>query len=127
MRVQLIHCSYHKCLTVYYRRIMDAVFNRCLPWGRGYRHFNSDLEAFYRDCRSHRIASVNNRFLDFPQLGRFRISRFIRDPRDLVVSGYFYHRRGAENWTTMKSPTDDDWYFVQLGHLSGAPGATSGC
>ena len=112
MNAQLIHCSYHKCLTVYYHRIMDAVFNRCLPWGRGYRHFNSDLEAFYRDFRNHRVASVNNRFLDFERLGRFRISRFVRDPRDLVVSGYFYHRRGAEDWTTVKSPTADDWYFA---------------
>ncbi len=48
MRPHLIHCSYHKCLTVYYGRIMNAVFNRCLPWSSGYRHFNSHLEDFYR-------------------------------------------------------------------------------
>jgi hypothetical protein len=110
--VHLIHCSYHKCLTVYYRRIMDGVFNRCLPWSRGYRHYNSHLQDFYDGLGSHRVASVNNRALDFERLGRFRISRFIRDPRDLVVSGYFYHRRGAEPWTTVESPTPEDWYFA---------------
>jgi len=108
----LIHCSYHKCLTVYYKRVMDAVFNRCQPWRRGYRHYHSHLEDFYAGFRKDRIASVNNRALDLERLGRFRISRFIRDPRDLVVSGYFYHRRGAEPWTTIESPTAEDWYFA---------------
>jgi hypothetical protein len=111
-RAYLIHCSYHKCLTVYYRRVMDAVFNRLQPWGRGYRHFNSHLEDFYENFRKYRIASVNNRSLDLTRLGEFRITRFLRDPRDLVVSGYFYHKRGAEPWTRLQSPTPDDWYFA---------------
>ena len=110
--IHLIHCSYHKCLTVYYGRIMKAVFNRCLPWSSGYRHYNSHLEDFYDGFRTHRVASINNRALDLEQLGRYRISRFIRDPRDLVVSGYFYHRRGAEAWARIESPTADDWYFA---------------
>jgi hypothetical protein len=110
--IHLIHCSYHKCLTVYYGRVMKAVFNRCLPWSGGYRHFNSHLEDFYAGFSTHRAASINNRALDLARLGRFRISRFIRDPRDLIVSGYFYHRRGAEAWVTLASPTADDWYFA---------------
>lgn len=28
------------------------------------------------------------------------------------MSGYFYHRRGAEAWTRLEAPTDDDWYFA---------------
>jgi hypothetical protein len=112
MRVHLIHCSYHKCLTVYYGRVMNAVFNLCLPWSRGYRHYNSHLGDFYEGFHRHRVASINNRALDLERLGRFRISRFIRDPRDLVVSGYFYHRRGAEAWLKIPAPTADDWYFA---------------
>lgn len=108
----LIHCSYHKCLTVYFRRVMHSVFNRCLPWSLGYRHYNSHLDDFHDGFRKQRIASVNNRALDLGGLGRFRISRFIRDPRDLVVSGYFYHKRGAEAWTHLESPTPADWYFA---------------
>lgn len=91
---------------------MRAVFNRCLPWSRGYRHFNSHLEDFYGGFTDWRVTSINNRALDLKRLGRFRISRFIRDPRDLVVSGYLYHRRGAEAWLTVDSPTDADWYFA---------------
>lgn len=110
--VNLIHCSLHKCLTVYYRRIMHSVFNRCVPWRGSYRHYNSHLVEFYDGFESDRVASVNNRSLDLDRLGEFRLTRFIRDPRDLVVSGYFYHRRGAEAWTTMNAPTATDWYFA---------------
>jgi len=110
--INLVHCSYHKCLTVYYGRVMQSVFNRCLPWSAGYLHYNSHLDDFYEGFRSRRVASVNNRALDLNRLGRFRISRFIRDPRDLVVSGYFYHRRGAEPWVDIEAPTAADWYFA---------------
>jgi len=112
VRPNLIHCSYHKCLTVYFRRVMNAVFNRCLPWTGGYQHYNSDLAAFETRFASHRVASVNNRVLDLDRLGDFRLTRFVRDPRDLVVSGYFYHRRGAEPWCTMEDPADEDWEFA---------------
>jgi hypothetical protein len=110
--INRIHCSYHKCLTVYFKRTFDAVLNRCLPWSGGYRHFNSHLDDFHAGFGATRLASINNRALDLDRLGRFRITRFVRDPRDLVVSGYFYHRSGAESWTTMEAPTESDWYFA---------------
>lgn len=106
---RLIHCSYHKCLTVYYGRVMRGTFNKVLRWSRGYRHFNSNLDEFLRCSETLRIASVNNRLLSIDRLGDFRMTRFIRDPRDLVVSGYFYHRRGSEEWTSKPNPTRDDW------------------
>ena len=75
----------------------------------GYRHFNSDLPAFERNRRHFRVASINNIALDLPSLGDYRISRFVRDPRDLVVSGYFYHRRGAEPWCQEIDPDPEEW------------------
>jgi hypothetical protein len=75
----------------------------------GYRHFNSDLAAFERDRHNFRVASVNNTALDLAALGDYRISRFIRDPRDLVVSGYFYHRKGAEPWCREVDPDAEEW------------------
>jgi hypothetical protein len=45
-----------------------------------------------------------------------RISRFIRDPRDLVISGYFYHKRGAEDWCNIINPKEEDWKIVN-GHI----------
>jgi|KBSSwiStaDraftv2_1062776.scaffolds.fasta_scaffold18118_6 hypothetical protein len=99
----LVHCAYHKCLTVY----VDRCFNRLL--GDNFQNFFSDQAAFY--ARHHLVAlSATSDFVpDVSRLGDYRISRFIRDPRDLVVSGYFYHRRGGEEWTLQ---TPDKWTWV---------------
>jgi hypothetical protein len=40
------------------------------------------------------------------------MTRFIRDPRDLVVSGYFYHLKGAEAWCTVINPKQIDFKVV---------------
>ena len=113
MSVKLIHCSYHKCLTVYYSKIMRVLYNRIMRFSRGYQHFNSRINDFYQEFDNRRVASVNNHALDLNKIGDdFLISRFIRDPRDLVVSGYFYHKRGAEGWCNIIGPTDEDWREV---------------
>jgi len=116
-RANLIHCSYHKCLTVYYARVIRALYDnpirKTLRGGReGYKHFNSNLDEFYESLGKFTISSVNNHALDLDRLGEFRIVRFVRDPRDLVVSGYFYHRRGAEEWCNVVGPSNDDWRIV---------------
>jgi hypothetical protein len=102
---QLIHCSYHKCLTVFFRRVMEP----SLAHAGGYRHYNSDLARFQAERSSLRLASVNNLALDVEGLGDVRISRFVRDPRDLIVSGYLYHRRGAEPWCREVDPDPEEW------------------
>lgn len=102
---RLIHCSYHKCLTVFFRRVMEP----SLAHLGGYRHFNSHLARFEAEQSSLRLASINNVALDVDALGDVRISRFVRDPRDLVVSGYFYHRRGAEPWCRQVDPDPLEW------------------
>jgi len=89
---------------------MRAVLNRCVWWRGGFRHYNSHLQNFYDGFAADRVSSINNRMLDLERLAPFRLTRFIRDPRDLLVSGYFYHRRGTEPWTRIPNPTDVDWY-----------------
>jgi hypothetical protein len=89
------------------------LYNRILGFSGGYRHFNSLIEEFYQESANYRIASVNNHALDLQRLGDdFRVTRFIRDPRDLVVSGYFYHKRGAEAWCNIINPGERDWEVV---------------
>lgn len=107
-----VHCSYHKCLTVYFGIVMSQLCNDWFPRRGGYRHYNSLLDEFYAGVGRSRVASVNNHALDLDRLGRFRITRFVRDPRDLVVSGYHYHRRGAEAWCRVVGPGPDDWKIV---------------
>ena len=110
---RIFHFSYHKCLTVFYGRILShlfadsrikRIFNRTLGIPTGYSHFNSRLERFYGRFERYRACSLNNHLIDFTRLGDYRASHFIRDPRDLVVSGYFYHRRGAEGWCLQANP-----------------------
>jgi len=113
---ELVHCSYHKCLTVFFRRTMTASLSSM----GGYRHFNSDLAAFERDRNEFRVTSVNNVAVDLSGLGDYRISRFIRDPRDLIVSGYFYHRRGAEPWCSEVDPDPDEWLAKRNRPVPGA-------
>jgi len=108
----LVHCSFHKCLTAYFARVMGSFFGGLKSGHRGYRHFNSRRDLFHEDLHRYLITSINNHALDLDSLGDFRLSRFIRDPRDLVVSGYHYHRRGAEEWCRIVDPTEQDWLEV---------------
>lgn len=109
----LIHCSYHKCLTKYYARVMLAIFSRRRrPWKKGYSHFNSWINRFMASYRNLDAASVNNHVLDLEAVAPYRITRFIRDPRDMIVSGYHYHKRAAEVWCEVKDPTEKDWETV---------------
>jgi hypothetical protein len=55
---------------------------------------------------------VNNHVLDLDRFEDVRVTRFVRDPRDLVVSGYFYHKRAAESWCDIVAPSEEDWAVV---------------
>lgn len=70
------------------------------------------MDDFYASLGQYRLVSINNHALNLHRLGDFRLTRFIRDPRDLVVSGYLYHRKGKEAWSRLRSPGPDDWAIV---------------
>lgn len=107
-----VHCAYHKCLTTYFRRVFERLDDAVLGLRGRYRHFDSRLDAFEREVEGCVVASLNNHALDLDRFEDVRVTRFVRDPRDLVVSGYYYHRRGAEPWCELVSPTDADWRVV---------------
>ena len=95
----IVHFSYHKCLTNYYNRIF-----RELSLIHGFRnhHFNSRIKEFHSVVTRPNqtgVYSVNNHSdFDFETLPNYRGSHFIRDPRDLIVSGYRYHLWTTEKW-----------------------------
>lgn len=95
----VLHCSYHKCLTV-----LTASIYRTLSreFGFEYRHFRSRFERFHdaaRSTRRHRVLSINNHSeIEWAALPDHRGSHFVRDPRDLLVSGYHYHLWTEEPW-----------------------------
>lgn len=106
-----IHASYHKCLTMYFIKVMEHSFNKSL-FGKKqrYHHFESIEGVFYNTNKKYKVSSTNGFAIDVSRLSEdFRITRFVRDPRDLVISGYFYHKRGAEPWFRMINPTNKYW------------------
>lgn len=121
-----IHASYHKCLTMYFLRTVSAALNRySLSRGEEYEHFESIEGLFHNQARHRFLCSINGFAPKLAQLPEdFRMTRFVRDPRDLVVSGYFYHKRGAEPWFRFKTPTEKYWAAIN-GHVP--PGMPAGC
>ncbi len=92
-----IRFGYHKCLTNY----MNRIFNDG-------EHF-LEHENFVKHIKSQnptQIISVNNTLFkpDRKIFDGSRIVHLIRHPKDLIVSGYFYHKRGAEPWAQVPMP-----------------------
>ena len=107
---QIYHFSFHKNLTVYYSRIAHRF---AIKTGRNFKHFNSKLDEFSTQIGDYNITSLNNHYYCTKHLPEnSRLSVFIRDPRDLIISGYYYHKRGAEKWCRVKNPSEDDFNIV---------------
>lgn len=113
-----IHASYHKCLTKYFLRTANASLNTLgISRKKQYEHFESIQGVFYNTMHQYYLCSINNFAPALDKINQdFRLSRFIRDPRDLIVSGYFYHKKGAEPWFRFKDPTAEYWAAIN-GHV----------
>lgn len=117
-----VHCGYHKCLTEYARSVYKRACRPPVLPGGSFRHYYHRLDAFYQDCHRHSVTSVSGQVPELDRFDDIRVVRFVRDPRDLLVSGYFYHKRGVEHWCHLSDPVDNDWMMVN-GHV---PAALSG-
>lgn len=88
----ILHCSHHKCLTVYFSNVLNAV---AAQQGCVYASFSADDsppgDADWLLCED---SSVD--LAGIPH--HARITHVVRDPRDLLVSAYFYHLRCDEDW-----------------------------
>jgi hypothetical protein len=106
----VLHFGYHKCLTMFYVRLMK---NLSAEFGFAWEPIYDDVPAFHRAVRrtsTERVILLTDRDdIAWDELPEYRASHFIRDPRDLVVSGYFYHLWTKEAWAS-----DDgfDWPFL---------------
>ena len=96
----IIHCCYHKVGTVWFGRVLREIaaeFGLRLGSGANYdliREFETEANSdVFMDFGSHVNLSLLPR--------RYKASHMVRDPRDLVVSGYFYHRWTGEAWANL--------------------------
>lgn len=120
-----VQCGYHKCLTVFFRRVSKKAALWANPFRPGFRHFWHRADEFYLDCDRHVLTSLSGHCLDLDRFDDIRAVHLIRDPRDMVVSGYHYHRRAAEAWCDYLNPTDEDWRIVNAPVPAALPAGTS--
>lgn len=105
----IIHFTYHKCLTVYYDKVMRLL-------GIEFKFYTADFqsnheqfeEAVSKNQRKKVLCLTNTGMVDinWKTLPEYRGSHFVRDPRDMIVSGYYYHLWTMEEWCT---DTKFDW------------------
>lgn len=95
-RPSIVHCCYHKVGTVWFLRVLREVaahFGLSFGTGDDYeriRSFETDRSIdVFLDYGSH---------VQLHELGRYVGSHMIRDPRDMLVSAYFYHLWTPEPW-----------------------------
>lgn len=94
----IVHFAYHKAMTFFFKKVYFDIA-RMFNWY--HKHHNSDLNGFYEDTLNSKkpaIISVNNRLVDFDRLPPFTGTHLIRDPRDLLISGFRYHKWCKEPW-----------------------------
>ena len=97
-RPLIVHCCHHKVGTVWFKRVYSAVADRY-----GLR-LHAGPQA---SLGSHDIFIQDHSRIAADQLRDFRGSHMIRDPRDVVVSAYFYHLRTTEAWVLEPKPAYD--------------------
>lgn len=100
--LQIVHFSNHKCLTVY----MNNIFRESLvPYANSQTNPKVFFHRLAQKFRAYRCLGLNNSYIPYDALLRkssglnIKVSIFIRNPKDLIVSGYFYHKNVGEPWT----------------------------
>jgi hypothetical protein len=89
----IIHAGHHKAGTVWFRQVLLSLIHHYglrQQEGKSVPLAPATDVAFYAHASTFRRDHVGDR--------PFRGSHLVRDPRDLVVSGYEYHRSCDEPW-----------------------------
>ena len=94
VRPQILVFSYHKSGTTLFDRVMRSVAERFGLSIRVQYGLAHDID------RATDIVLLPHSLLGFGLARDYRAVRIIRDPRDIWVSGYLYHRHTAEAWCT---------------------------
>lgn len=101
----LYHASHHKCGTHWFRRILSQIAQHYeMPWHNAQPGVSPPSKGIFFDQQSR---------LDPSCWSQFRGSHMIRDPRDVVISGYFYHLWTNEAWVHEPKPELDGRSYQQ--------------
>jgi hypothetical protein len=92
----IVHCAHHRVGSTWFVRVLSAVADE---YGL---HFQNCIQADLR--RSTDVFLQDHSLVDLPALPPHRGSHMIRDPRDVVVSRYFFHLWTTETWVHVPDP-----------------------
>lgn len=92
----LLHCCHHKTGTAWSRAVLHAV--------AGHYGLRFEIVRGHRPHPGTAVVLKNDSQIDVATLPDFLGSHMIRDPRDVVVSAYFYHLWTKEAWAHEPSP-----------------------
>lgn len=94
---KLIHCGHHKVGTYWFARILKGIadhyglkFQNCEQF-----YLNQDTDFFMEQ----------HTYVDLTEFDDYVGSHLIRDPRDMVISGYHYHKWTTEDWAHLPVPS----------------------
>lgn len=99
----LVHCCHHRSGTVWFTRVLETVARQ---YGL---HFQAGKQADLHP--STEIFLQDHSQIDRSTLPPYRGSHMIRDPRDMVVSGYHYHLWTEERWAQIPQERYDGKSF----------------
>ena len=91
-----MHCGYHRGGTTWFNNVLNGVAE-CF----GLRYQNCEQHQLERDTE---IYLQNDSNVDLGTLRAHVGSHMVRDPRDLIVSGYFFHLWTDESWAHVPRP-----------------------
>lgn len=86
----LFVATHHKVMTTYFTAVL-----RLLGYGLNLPYQRVHIE--HPDPASRLVMSMHGK-LDLPRLAPYRGVHVMRDPRDMIVSGYHYHKWTHETW-----------------------------
>ncbi|MCP4039405.1 MAG: sulfotransferase domain-containing protein [bacterium] len=89
-RPLIVHCGHHKIGTLWFHNVLRAVADHY-----GLRYQKDRQPALSRDTDIFHQAHSN---FTFDGIANYRGSHIVRDLRDVVISGYFYHLWTPEQW-----------------------------
>jgi len=111
-RPLLVHCCYHKIGTTWFRAVLAAVAQEY-----GLRLEIEPEAVAHQPAPRTELFFHAHSMLDPTILPAYRGSHMVRDPRDVVVSGYFYHLWTSEPWANVPREEYGGRSYTQ--HLSG--------
>ena len=88
---RVLHIAHHKCMTAYFTQLLERVAARS-----GKTIIQND-ETYWPENAYVMVSWNGEVSLETVPLDAV-ISHVVRDPRDIIVSGYFYHLWCSEDW-----------------------------